>query len=396
MGDAQIIPPRACPFDPPELMAELRDREPVAKVRLWDGREAWLITKHAHANAVLRDRRTSDDSTHPGFPSLSPGRPVPIDWRSFSRMDGREHVRLRTMVTPEFSEKRVERLRPHIQQLVDEQIDHLLATERPADLVAEFGQPISITVLSDVIGIPRDAMAFYLRHTETLISRTKGSSHTGPADKEMIEALDELVTEQEREPGDNLIGRLVVDERRRGRLSHEELVRIVHLLIVAGYENPANMIGLGALSMIMDPEWFKAVSTQPERLPDRVEELLRYHTIASHDGAPRVAAEDMTIGDVTIRAGEGMIVHIASANRDEEAFPNADKLDPDRDARRHLAFGQGVHMCVGRFLARAQLQIALSTLGIRIPTLRLAVPIEEIPFREDMHSYGVHKLPVTW
>jgi cytochrome P450 len=396
MGDAQIIPPRACPFDPPELMAELRDREPIAKVRLWDGREAWLITKHDHAHAVLRDRRTSDDSTHPGFPSLSPGRPVPIVRRSFSRMDGRQHARLRTMVTPEFSENRVERLRPHIQRLVDEQIDRLLATERPADLVAEFAQPISITVLSDVIGIPRDAMDFYLKCSETLVSRTEHSNRTGAVDVEMMAGLDELVTEQEHVPGDNLIGRLVVDELRRGRLSHEELVRMIHLLIVAGYENPANMIGLGALSMIMDPEWFKAVSTQPERLPDLVEELLRYHTVASHDGAPRVAAEDMTIGDVTIRAGEGMIVYIASANRDEEAFPNADELDLDRDPRRHLAFGQGVHMCVGRFLARAQLQISLSTLGIRIPTLRLAVPIEEIPFREDMHSYGVHKLPVTW
>jgi len=239
-------------------------------------------------------------------------------------------------------------------------------------------------------------MAFYLEHSETLVSRTEHSNRTGAADGEMIAALDALVTEEERAPGDNLIGRLVVDELRHGSLSHDELVRMIHLLIVAGYENPANMIGLGALSMVMDPEWFKAVSAQPERLPDLVEELLRYHTVASHDGAPRVAAEDMTVGDVTIRAGEGMIVYLASANRDEEAFPNADELDLDRDARRHLAFGQGVHMCVGRFLARAQLQISLSTLGNRIPTLRLAVPIEEIPFREDMHSYGVHKLPVTW
>jgi cytochrome P450 len=396
MGDAPIIPPRKCPFDPPELMAELREREPVSKVSLWDGREAWLITRYDDAYAVLKDRRTSDDSTNPGFPSLSPGRPVPIVKRSFSRMDGRQHTRLRTMVTPEFSANRVERLRPEIQRFVDRQIDHLLAVERPADLVAEYAQPISTTVLSDVIGIPRDAMAFFLGHAETLVSRTKGTTRTWAADGEMIVALDELVTEQEREPGDHLIGRLVVEEVRRGRLSHDELVRILHLLIVAGYENPANMIGLGALSMLMDPEWFTAVGTQPERVPDLVEELLRYHTVASHDGAPRVAAEDMTLGDVTIRAGDGVIVYLASANRDEKVFPNADELELDRDARRHLAFGQGVHMCVGRFLARAQLQISLSTLGTRIPTLRLAVPLEEIPFREDMHSYGVHELPVTW
>ncbi|HEU5158808.1 MAG TPA: cytochrome P450 [Streptosporangiaceae bacterium] len=396
MAKAPIIPPRTCPFDPPELMAELREREPVAKVTLWDGREVWLITKYDDAYAVLRDQRTSDDSTNPGFPSLSPGRPVPIVKRSFSRMDGRMHARLRTMVTPEFSAARVARLRPAIQRFVDQQVDHLLATERPADLVAEYAQPISTTVLSDVIGIPRDQVAFYLRHSETLVSRTRNTKYTWSADGEMIEALDALVTEQEREPGDHLIGRLVVDEVRRGRLSHDELVRMIHLLIVAGYENPANMIGLGALSMMMDPEWFKAISTRDGRLPYLVEELLRYHTVASHDGAPRVAAEDMTFGDVTIKAGEGIVVYLASANRDDEVFPKADTLDLTRDARRHLAFGHGVHMCVGRFLARAQLEISLSTLGARIPSLRLAVPIEELPFREDMHSYGVHKLPVTW
>jgi cytochrome P450 len=396
MADAPIIPPRTCPFDPPELMAELRKREPVSKITLWDGREAWLITRFDDAYAVLRDRRTSDDSSHPNFPSLSRGRPMPMVTRSFSRMDGREHARLRKMVMPTFSASQVERMRPDIQRIVDEQIDHLLATERPADLVAEYAQPVSITVLSDVLGIPREDMDFYLRQAEIIVSRTEGSNLTSTAHVDMNAGLDALVTEQERAPGDNLIGRLVVNEVRRGTLTHGELVQMINLMIVAGYENPANMMGVGALSMIMDPAWFKAVSTQPERLPDLVEELLRYHTVASHDGAPRVAAEDMTVGDVTIRAGEGMIVYIGSANRDEEVFPDADKLDLGRDARRHLAFGQGVHMCVGRWLGRAQIQIALSTLGARIPTLRLAVPIEELPFREDMHSYGVHKLPVTW
>jgi cytochrome P450 len=377
-------------------MAELRKREPVSKVTLWDGREVWLITRYDDAYAVLRDRRTSDDSAHPNFPSLSPGRPMPMVKRSFSRMDGRDHARLRKMVTPAFSASRVDRMRPDIQRIVDRQITHLLATERPADLVAEFAQPVSITVLSDVLGVPRSDMAFYLKQAETIVSRTDGSNQTRAADKDLTSGLDALVTEQEREPGDNLIGDLVVNEVRRGTLSHNELVLIIHLMIVAGYENPANMIGAGALSMLLDPEWFKAVSNQPERLSDLVEELLRYHTVASHDGAPRVAAEDMTVGGVTIRAGEGMLVYIASANRDEKVFPDADTLDLNRDAHRHLAFGQGVHMCVGRWLGRAQIQIALSALGTRIPSLRLAVPVEEIPFREDMHSYGVHKLPVTW
>jgi cytochrome P450 len=396
MGDAPIIPPRTCPFDPPEVLGELREREPVSKVRMWDGREAWLITRYDDAYAVLRDRRTSGDSSDPNFPSLSPGRPMPTVRRSFSRMEGRQHAKLRKMVTPEFSAARVDRMRPDIQRIVDRQIDHLLATERPADLVSEFAQPISTTVLSDVIGIPHHAMAFFLKHAETIVSRTEGSNQTGTAHEEIVGAIDALVTEQEREPGDNLIGRLVVNELHRGTISRDELVRMINLMIVAGYVNPGNMIGVGVLSMLMDPAWFDAISTQPDRLPDLVEELLRYYSIASQDGEPRVAVEDMTVGDVTVRAGEGMIVHVASANRDEEVFANAAELDPSRDARRHLAFGLGVHLCVGNWLSRALIQISLSTLGTRIPTLRLAVPVKELPFREDKHSYGVHKLPVTW
>jgi cytochrome P450 len=396
MTDADFIPPRTCPFDPPEALAGLREREPISTVHMWDGRPAWLVTRYDDAYALLRDRRISADATNPGFPSLSPGRTVPIVRRSFSRMDDPKHAELRQMVAPEFSAVQVERLRPDIQRLVDRQVDHLLGTERPADLVSEFAQPISTTVLSGLIGIPRDTMAFFLGHAETVISRTKVSRETATAETAMHGVLHALVTEQEREPGDTLIGRLVVNELRRGTLSHDELVRIVHLLIIAGFENPANMMGLGVLSMLMDPSWFDAVSTQPERLADLVEELLRYHSIANHDGLPRVAAEDMTLRDVTIRAGDSVIVSLASANRDEEVFPKAAELDLSRDPRRHLAFGQGAHMCPGRWLARAELQIALSTVAGRIPTLRLAAPVEQIPFREDMHSYGVYALPVTW
>jgi cytochrome P450 len=396
MSDADFIPPRTCPLDPPELLAELRDREPVSKVRLWDGRPAWLITRYDDAHAVLRDRRISSDSTHPGFPSMSPGRPVPITRRSFSRMDNPEHAHLRQMVAHEFSAVRVRQLRPEIQRFVDQQVDHVLALGPPADLVTEFARPISTTVLSRLIGLPDETIPFFLEHAETVVSRSKVSNQTSNAEGVMQGLLDELVREQERDPGDSLLGRLVVNERRRGRLSHEDLVRIIHLLIVAGYENPANMMGVGLLSMLMYPAWFDAIGSQPERLADRVEELLRYHSIASHDGAPRVAAADLVVGDVTIRAGEGVIVSLAAANRDEAVFPKAAELDLGRDAHRHLAFGQGPHMCPGRWLARAQIEISLSTVAARIPTLRLAVPVEQIPFREDMHSYGIYALPVRW
>jgi cytochrome P450 len=394
--NADFIPPRTCPLDPPERLAELRDHDPVSTVHMWDGRPAWLVTRYEHAYAALRDPRFSADAANPGFPSLSPGRTVPILRRSFSRMDDPKHAELRQLVAPRFSAVEVERLRPEIQRVVDRQVDHLLGAGRPADLVAEFAQPVATTVLSQLIGIPPDAMAFFLGHAETVISRTMVASETATAEVAMHGLLDALVTEQERAPGDTLIGRLVVNELRTGTISHDELVRIVHLLIIAGFENPANMMGLGVLSMLMHPAWFDAVGSQPERLADRVEELLRYHSIANHDGVPRVAAEDITLGGVTIRAGDGVIVSLASGNRDEEVFGKAAELDLDRDAHRHLAFGQGAHMCPGRWLARAELQISLSTVAVRIPTLRLAVPVEDIPFREDMHSYGVYELPVTW
>lgn len=393
---APFIPARTCPFDPPDWLAELREREPVTRARLWDGRVVWLVTRYDDAYAVLRDRRFSADSTLAGFPSLSPGRTVPIVRRSFSRMDDPRHAELRQTVAPEFSAVRVEQLRPDIQRVVDRQIDHLLGTDRPADLVAEFAQPVAMTVLSALIGIPAGAMAFLLGHAETVVSRTKLADQTGTAEAEMFRVLDALVTEHERAPGDTLIGRLVVNELSRGTIDHDELVRIIQLLIVAGYENPANMLGLSVLSLLLDPSCFAAASRPPEQLADLVEELLRYHSIANHDGVPRVATEDVAFGDVTVRAGDSVLVLLNSANRDEQVFAKAGELDLGRDARRHLTFGQGVHMCPGRWLARAELQIGLATLCARIPGLRLAVPVEQLPFREDMHSYGVHRLPVTW
>ena len=196
------------------------------------------------------------------------------------------------------------------------------------------------------------------------------------------------------------IGRLVArgrrDEPGRQALSPQELSLMVKLLMVAGQEPTANMISLATLTMLLTPGWFGAIQTSPDVVPNAVEELLRFHTLL-HDGLPRVAKEDVVVGGVTIAAGDGVIVSLASGNRDASVFERPNELDMTRDrAGRHLTFGAGVHRCVARGLARAELRIALRTLAVRIPTLQLAVPFADISFMEDMHIYGVRELPVTW
>jgi cytochrome P450 len=181
-----------------------------------------------------------------------------------------------------------------------------------------------------------------------------------------------------------------------GRLTREELVTWLKVLITAGHDTTASMICLGALTMLLDPDWFRAMREVPEAVPNAVEELLRYHVII-HEGLPRVATEDVAVGDTTIRAGDGVVVSLASANRDDAMFDTPDRLDMGRvNARRHLGFGHGAHLCMGIWLARAELQIALPALAARVPSLRLAVPLSSLRFNEDTQTYGVRELPVTW
>jgi cytochrome P450 len=217
------------------------------------------------------------------------------------------------------------------------------------------------------------------------------------AQNELFEYLDRLIGAKLDEPADDLLSQLAVERVRTGELTRHELARMGMLLLVAGHETTANMIALGTTALLMNPDQFAALrdTDDPRLISGSVEEMLRYLTIV-HSGRRRVAVEDIEIGGQVIRAGDGVVLATDAGNRDEQQFPDADRLDVHRDARRHVAFGFGVHQCLGQPLARVELQVVYGTLYRRIPGLRLAKPFAEIPFKHDALVYGVYELPVTW
>ncbi|KMS77991.1 cytochrome P450 [Streptomyces leeuwenhoekii] len=396
-----VEPPSGCPFDPPEGLARLRLEEPLSKVALDDGSWAWLATRYADVRAILGDQRFSSDTSTPGYPvsGMTGGSPRPDAARGFIRMDPPEHTRLRRMVTRDFMVKRVEALRPTLQRLTDELCDEMERVDRsehPVDLVRALALPLPSLAISLLLGVPYEDHDTFQRLTGTLLSRETGEEDRGPARAELLAYIDGLVRAKVAEPGDDIISRLATEQHARGELTHEDLIAFAVLLLVAGHETTANMIGLSALSLMLDPETADRLREDPSLVRGAVEELLRFHSII-RNGPRRAALEDVEVGGRLIRKGEGVIVAVPSANRDEDVFPDAGRLDITRpNAQHHVAFGYGIHQCLGQALARAELQIVITTLLRRFPTMRPAVPVEEIPFRTDMVIYGCHALPVTW
>lgn len=389
-----FLPPRSHPFDPPEILGQLRANDPISKVPLWSGAMVWMVTRYEDISFILRDRRFSADLSNPGFPSLSQGRTKTR--QTMSRMDDPRHGEIRRMLADDFLATRIDQLRPNIERIVSTHIDALLAAPQPADLHMKFSLQVPTQMTIELLGVPAEEAELFHECTELILSRTATIEESSAADDRLYDLCVRLMTQKEKEPADDVLGRLVQREVRTGRLSHEEAYNVAKLLIVGTHESTANMISLGALTMMMKPEVFRAMQEEPELAPSAVEELLRFHT-AMHDGLPRVATEDVVVSGTKISAGESVVVSLASGNRDGSVFENPDEFDIRRPrTRRQLSFGHGPHQCLGQWLARKELQVVLPTLATRVPTLRLAVPFEELTFKEDSHVYGVRELPVTW
>ncbi|MEV5670804.1 cytochrome P450 [Streptomyces sp. NPDC052503] len=387
--------PRAegCPFDPPPALKKEQEQGPLRKVRLWDGTTPWLVTRYADQRALLADPRTSADITRPGYPSSAPVRGSSF---SFILMDDPEHARQRRMVTAPFTIKRVEAMRPAVQKIVDGLIDDMLAGPPRADLVQAFALPVPSLVICELLGVPYADHDFFQENSKILISRSAAPEERGAAHAKLIGYLDELMGHKIARPADDLLSGLGTRVG-AGELSRQEAAEMGVLLLIAGHETTANMIALGTLALLEHPDQLALLrdSDDPKAVAGAVEELLRYLNI-THGGRRRVAVEDIEIGGEVIRAGEGIIVPNDIGNRDPEVFADPDRLDLGRDARRHVAFGFGVHQCLGQPLARMELQVVYSTLYRRIPTLRLDAGLEDLSFKHDGAVYGVYELPVAW
>ncbi|WP_033439561.1 cytochrome P450 [Saccharothrix sp. NRRL B-16314] len=398
-SDPQFPVDRDCPFAPPAAYERLRERGPITKVRLASG-DAWLVSGHEEGRDVLADRRFSSDRRNEGFPIVNADAATLRQLRSrpplMVGMDGAEHSAARRPLISEFTVKRLAELRSGIQEIVDRFIDEVLATdERPVDLVRALSLPVPSLVICELLGVPYADHDFFQSRTAVAVRRTSAPEERGRAFAELHEYLDDLVTRKESAPGDDLLSRQITRRREDGTFDHSELVSTAFLLLTAGHETTANMISLGVVALLSDPGQLALIKADPGRTPMAVEELLRYFTIADLV-TTRVAVEDVEIGGATIRAGDGVIVSMLSANWDPAVFENPGELDVGRGTRHHLAFGFGPHQCLGQNLARMELQVVFDTLFRRIPTLRLATPVDELSFKADAVIYGVDELPVTW
>ena len=388
---------RTCPFAPPPGYDRFRDARAHYVELEHSGQRAWVLNRHEDLRAMLNDPRFSSDRFNPGFPVLfKDGQQRRPKLRpSLIAMDAPEHGPARRSVVGEFTVKRMKALQPRIQEIVDQHIDAMLAGEQPADLVSALSLPVPSLVICEQLGVPYSDHDFFQKHSSQILNREASVEERGHAVEELQNYLSKLVSIKETAPADDLLSRQIAKKREEGAYDHDDLVSLAFLLLIAGHETTANMISLGTVALLENPDALAAIKEDPGKTLDAVEELLRYFTIAEL-ATTRVALEDVDIAGVTIKAGEGVLGLSYAANFDPEVFPEPERLDITRGGRHHVAFGFGAHQCLGQNLARMELQIVFDTLFRRIPTLRLAVPVEQLPFKHDSGVFGLYCLPVSW
>ena len=367
---------------------------PVSKVRLPSG-PAWLVTRHADVRQMLRSGAFSNDMSKPGSPlmhNMEASAPMP---GFFIAMDPPEHTRFRQLFAPEFMLKHMRRLEPLIRETVTSTLDAMHDSGPPADLVTSFSLPVPSTVICRLLGVPYADHDFFQKRSQTFTNAAATREDLMAASRELHAYLTGLVEEKKRAgSADDLLGRLAVTTD-KGGLTVDELVGAAFLLLVAGHETTAHMIALGTLTLLQHPDEYTALRTNPDTAAGTVEELLRYLTIV-HWGVRRVATADVEIGGQAIRAGEGAIALLSAANHDASAYSRPDAFDVQRGAQQHMAFGFGIHQCIGQPLARIELRVALTELARRFPGLALAVPADELTMRTTSVVFGPEQLPVTW
>lgn len=387
---------RTCPFQPPPGYGALRDGGPLTRVALVGGRPAWVVTSHALARALLTDPRISSDWTNPDFPVLSPVRGVIQKQNVMIGMDAPEHTSYRRMVIPAFTARRINGLREVLDRIVDERMTELLAGGGPVDL-AHFAVAVPSIAICGLLGVPYSEHEFFETETRKLVLRTSAEEAVA-ALRGLQGFLDDLIDRKLAEPeqlGEGLVDDLIRGPLREGRIDRPTMVQMCTLMLMAGHETTANAILVGWLTLLEHPAELAALRADPELVPGAVEEVLRYLSVA--ETIPRVATEDVGVGDVVIRAGEPVLLAASAINRDAAAFPDPDRFDVRRANRAHVGFGFGAHQCVGGNLARAELDIVFRALVTRLPgTVRLAVPLEEIRPKGPAGPQGILSLPITW
>jgi cytochrome P450 len=394
-------PVRSYPFSPPDrlrmdpLYAHLRQEEPLARVRLPYGEEAWLATRYTEVKIVLGDPRFSR--------ALSVGRDEPRTMPQSRQtgllaMDPPEHTRLRTLVAKAFTARRVEQLRPRTLEIADGLVDRMVESGPPADLVKDFAGPLPTTVICELLGVPEADRSQFSIWAEAIVSTTslppeQIMAYIG----NMYAYTAGLIAQRRQQPTDDLLGAMVrVRDEQEGRLTEEELVQLGAGLVAAGQETTMTQLPNFVYVLLTNPELWDALRADPDLVPGAVEELMRWIPLGVAAAIPRYATADVELGGVLVRAGEPVLVALHSANRDGAAFADPERIDFQRDARPHFGFGHGAHHCLGAQLARMELQVGIGTLVRRMPELRFAVAEERLEWKTGMLLRGLAELPVEW
>lgn len=386
-------------FNPTPELREIRETTGVRTIVSAFGMEVYLLTRHEDVKAVLSDHQRFSNGRPPGFvvPGAPPG--VSEEEQASARagnllgLDPPEHQRLRRMLTAEFTIRRMKRLEPRITEIVDQQLDEMETAGAPVDLVDNFALPIPSLVICELLGVPYDDREDFQRRSARQLDLSIPIPDRIELQREGRAYMGSLVERSRRRPGEDILGMMV---REHGtEVTDDELIGVASLLLLAGHETTSNMLGLGTLALLRHPDQLAAVRDDPDAVAPAVEELLRWLSIV-HSAIPRITTTDVEIAGVQIPAGQLVFVSLPAGNRDPDFIDSPEALDIRRGAIGHLAFGHGVHHCLGAPLARMEMRIAFPALLRRFPNLALAEDFDEVQFRSFHFIYGLKSLQVRW
>lgn len=376
-----------CPFDPPAELIEARGHGPISRYTHPGGKSGWMITGYDLVRSVLADPRFSSrrellNVVDFEIPAAPPG--------EFLLMDEPQHGRYRKPLVGKFTARRMRLLTERIEQITTDCLDAMEKAGPTADLVTAFAKPIPTVIICELLGVPYEDRASFQEQIDTFMGGETGEEELIAAYTATQNYLTGLVAAKRANPTDDVLSELADSD-----LTNEELQGISLILLAAGFDTTANMLALGAFALLQNPEQLAALRADPALIDQAVEELLRYLSVAKT--FMRTALEDVEVGGQTIEAGTTVVLSYNTANRDPERYADPHALDLHRQEGGHLAFGHGIHLCLGAQLARIEMRVAFSALLARFPTLRLAVPAEDVALRpETADIYGVKSLPVTW
>ncbi|MDW5329424.1 cytochrome P450 [Plantactinospora sp. KLBMP9567] len=376
------------------VLAELRRDSPVVEVALPTGATAWVVTRYEDAQRALSDPRLAKTTSAGGFSyrGMIPDDVARAVGRHMLAQNPPDHTRLRRLVSGAFTARRVAALRPRIEELAEQLLDGIADAEQ-VDLIDRFAFPLPIQVICELLGVPAEDQADFRSWTDAIVTGPMNPAGLPPALIAIVGYIRTLLAAKRQRPADDLLSALIAVHEQGDRLTDDELVSMVYLFLIAGHETTVNLIGNGMLLLLAEPQRWARVVAEPALLPGTIEEVLRYEGPVQN-ASFRTATEPVELGGRTIPEGASVLVALLSANRDPDRFPEPDRWDLDRPPTPNLAFGHGIHYCLGAPLARLEGQIAFGALARRFPDMRLAVPPEEIGWRSSLLLRGLSALPV--